>query len=57
MEISDENIKTLGVAHVVVNTIFLIVGLLIVWHSTHNWFAMGGAFVAAIHIDIRRLLK
>lgn len=39
----------LSLAFMVINFTFFIIGMTIVWNVTHNWIAMGGAFVASIH--------
>lgn len=36
------------------NWLFGIIGLAIVWDSTHNWTAMLGAIVAGIHVTVRK---
>lgn len=35
------------------NFAFGVIGLTIVWSSTHNWLAILGAFIAAIHVSVR----
>jgi hypothetical protein len=34
------------------NLLLGIIGLTIVWAATHNWVAILGSFIAAIHIQI-----
>jgi len=40
-----------------INLIFGILGLTIVWINTHNWMAMFGAVITGIHFTIKVRIK